>query len=136
MNRFALRAVLGALIVVCPSSRLCATPQARTFVAGKFGLELDGAPVGIVSVVQGGNAVGDVVKEPAGEDPFVKKHLGSVGYHDIVIGFGADMGPAMFDWIKLALQRQFARKNGAILTLDFNRRVRSRLEFTGAQITE
>jgi hypothetical protein len=90
----------------------------------------------MVSVVQGGNAIGNVVKEPAGEDPFIKKHLGNVGYRDIVIEFGADMAPAMFDWIKAALQRQYGPKNGAIVTLDLNRRARSRLEFTGAQITE
>jgi len=136
MNRLALSAALGALIVVCASSSLYAAPPARSFTSARFGLELDGAAVGMVSIVQGGNAVGNVVKEPAGEDPFVKKHLGNVGYRDIVIEFGADMAPAMFDWIKAALQRQYAPKNGAIVTLDLNRRARSRLEFTGAQITE
>jgi hypothetical protein len=136
MNRFAIGAALGALMVVCTSSGVHAAPPGRSLGSGGIGLELDGTAVGLVTVVQGGNAVGNVVKEPAGEDPFVKKHLGNVGYHDIVIQFGADMAPAVFDWIGLALQRQYAPKNGAIVMLDFSRRARSRLEFTGAQITE
>jgi hypothetical protein len=136
MNRFALSGALGALIVVCASAGLYAAPPDRVFSSGRFGLELDGTAVGFVSLVQGGNALGSVVKEPAGEDPFIKKHLGNVGYRDIVIEFGGSMPPAVSDWIQLALQRQYAPKNGAIVAVDFNNRVRSRLEFTGAQITE
>ena len=135
MNLFARGAALGALTLLCTSSSLHAG-QARGYTTVKLGLELEGAAVGFVSVVQGGNAVGSVVKEPAGEESFVKKHLDNVGYHDIVIEFGADMAPAVFDWIKLALQREYAPKNGAIVTLDLNGTARSRLEFAGAQITE
>ena len=135
MNRLSLSGALGALIVVCASSSLHAAPPGRSLVTGRFGLELDGTAVGFVSLVQGGNAFGDVVKEPAGEDPFVKKHLGNVGHRDIVIEFVGGMAPAVSDWIQLALQRQYLPKNGAIVAVDFSNRVRSRLEFTGAQIT-
>jgi hypothetical protein len=136
MKWFAPRAALAVAAFLCTATSLHAAQAGRTTAIARYGLELDGTAVGFVTLAQGGNAVAAVVKEPAGTDPFVKKHIAQPGYRDIVIEFGADMAPAVFDWIKLTLQRQYAPKNGAVVALDFRYRPTSRLEFTGAQITE
>ena len=112
-----------------------APPTTRSYVSTRFALEIDGSVVGFVSAAEGGLAFGDVVKV-AGEDYFFKKHLGSAGFRDIRVEFGADMEKSVYTWISLALQGQHVRLSGAIVGADFNGDVRSRLEFQDAQITE
>jgi hypothetical protein len=46
------------------------------------------------------------------------------------------MPKPLFDWIAAALTMSYVRKNGAIITADFNRAEQSRLEFKNALITE
>lgn len=130
----ALALIAAAVALTAPALNAAPPPQ-RAFVAGSFGLELDGVFVGFVSRVEGGNPVGDVAKT-AGEEFFVKKHLANVGVRDIALEFGGGMNPALYNWMKAALERKAGPKSGAILTVDFKGEVRSRLEFTHALITQ
>jgi hypothetical protein len=132
MKHITLIAVTVALTV--PS--LAAAPPQRSFSAGHFGLELEGTFVGYVTKAEGGNIFSEVVKEESGEEYYVKKHVASPTPRDIVLEFGAGMDPALYNWIKGALQRQYLPKNGALLTIDFRGDIRSRLEFEQAQITQ
>jgi hypothetical protein len=113
-----------------------ASPVTRSYSAGRFALEIDGSVAGFVNAVEGGQAFGEVVKEAPGDDVFFKKHLGNPGFHDIRLEFGADMDKSFYNWIVLALQGQHFSLNGAIVGVDFNGNVISRLEFQHAQITE
>jgi hypothetical protein len=90
---------------------------------------------GFVNTVEGGLPFGDVVKE-AGEDVFFKKHLGNTGVHDIRLELGADMNKSFYNWIALALQGEHISLSGAIVGVNFNGDVISRLEFQRALITE
>jgi hypothetical protein len=114
---------------------VAAPPVNRSFGAGKFAVELDGVTAGWLSSVEGGMAFGDVVKL-AGEDFFFKKQISNAGYRDIRLEFGADMDPSFYNSIAQALQGQPVSLNGAIVGVDFNYNVISRLEFQHALITE
>lgn len=136
--RNGLKALLlcAVMAIVWTNTGVVAAPAiTRAFTPGKFALEIDGNVVGFVNAVEGGLPFGDVVKE-AGEDFFVKKHLGYPGFRDIRLEFGADMDKSFYHWIAVALQGEHVRLNGAILGTDFQGTVVSRLEFQNALITE
>ena len=46
------------------------------------------------------------------------------------------MPKPLFDWIAATLTMSYMRKNGAIITADYNRVEQSRLQFNNALITE
>ena len=135
--RNALKALLicTVMAIVWSNTGLVAAPPVRAFVAGRFVLEIDGNEVGFVNAVEGGLAFGDVVKV-AGEDFFFKKHIGNPGFRDIRLEVGEDLDKSFYNSIALALQGQHVSLNGAILGVDFNNNVVSRLEFQQALITE
>ena len=128
-------ALVAATLALTGPTLSAAPPPQRAFVAGSFGLELESVFVGFVSRVEGGNVVGEVAKL-AGEQFFVRKQLANVGVRDIVLEFGAGMNPALYNWMKAALERKAGPKSGAILTVDFKGEVRSRLEFHDEHITQ
>ena len=112
-----------------------APPVTRAFSTGKFALEIDGKFVGFVDSVEGGLPFGDVVKE-AGDDFFVKKHLGNAGYRDIRLEFGADMDRSFYEWIASSLRGNHMRKDGAIHVADYDNKIISEMKFFHALITE
>lgn len=127
---------LFAAMITLSGPTLTAAPPQRSFVGGSFGLELEGAFVGFVTKVEGGNIFADVVKEQVSEEFFVKKHLANPSPRDITLEFGAGMNQALYNWIKTSLQRQSSRKDGAVLLVDFKGTVQRRLEFQQALITQ
>ena len=133
-----MRALLACAVMAIVWSNAgvaAAPPVARSFSTGKFALEIDGSLMGFVNTAEGGLAFGDVIKVP-GEEFFFKKQLGNPGYRDIRLEFGADLDKSFYNWIAVALRGESLRLNGAILAVDFNGNVISRLEFLHAQITE
>jgi hypothetical protein len=112
-----------------------APPPTRSYTGGRFVLDIAGTTAGWVTAVEGGLAFADVVKEP-GEEFFFKKHIGTPGFRDIRLEFGADMDKSFYSWIAQSLQGQRVSMNGAILSADVNNNVISRLEFRDALITE
>jgi len=108
----------------------------RSFVSGKFALDLEGSPAGLISSIAGGFASGNVVSEADSPDFFFKKHLEDPpGYSDITIQCGTNMSPAFYQWLKNTLSGAYPLHNGAILALDYQNKVLRRLEFVNAQIT-
>lgn len=108
----------------------------RGYGNGKYALELDGVVVGWLSTAEGGNAVAAVVTEKIGGDWLAKKHIAGVKYEDITVTFDANMGEAVYAWIKSTMNGEATRKNGAIIAADFDLKEQSRLTFTNALITE
>ena len=108
----------------------------RSFAAGKFALELDGAFQGIVLSTDGGDAYADVIDEQPGGDGVIHKHIGQPKYEDIRIALDLSMESATYDWIKHCMDHSPERKNGAIIAADFNFKELSRLNFFDALITE
>jgi tail tube protein gp19 len=107
----------------------------RSFVSGRFALELDGVAA-LVQSVEGGDAHADVVEEPPGDDCFARKHLANVKYEDITITCGTGMTSDFYAWLQSFFGCEPTRKDGAIVALDFKSTERSRRTFTQALLTE
>jgi phage tail-like protein len=112
------------------------TSDKRGFIAGKFGIELDGIMAGWVASVEGGHATSDVVVEKIGVDHLAKKHLAGVKYEEISLSCGTGMSKGFYDWIKASFDHKYQRKNGAIITANYDYQEISRITFMNALPTE
>src|SRR3954453_20080123 len=110
------------------------TPDARTYSAGHYGLELDGQFVGWANSAAGGGVYGVFAEGDARLETGAKRVPGAPD-EDIQLQFGAAMGPALYDWLEQTLAHTAQPRNGAILTLDFLGHVVSRVEFFAGAIT-
>jgi hypothetical protein len=128
-------AVLGASFYVMDTSAAVTTSQ-RAYAAGKYALELGGAPAGWVASAEGGNATSDVINEKPGPDHIARKHIGAVKYEPFKVEVGTEMSKAFYDWIKSTFDLKSTRMNGALVTTDFNFNATSQMDFTNALITE
>lgn len=66
-------------------------PEARSDTAGRTLLSLDQKDAGFVKSFEGGAVAADVIEEPAGGTPFIKKHIGQPRYEDIILGLSFSM---------------------------------------------
>jgi phage tail-like protein len=112
------------------------TADGRGFVAGKWGIELDGIMAGWLWSAEGGHATLDVVVEKLGADHLQKKHLAGVKYEDLTVTCGTGMSKGFYTWIQDSFDHKYSRKNGAVMAADYNYKEHSRLTFTNALITE
>ena len=111
-------------------------PAVRNYAPGKFALEIDGQPAGWIYSAEGGHATSDAVVQPARAGGVQTKPIGAITYEPIAVNSGVGMSGSYYQWIKASLAGQPARKNGAIVTCDFNFKEVSRLEWYNAFITE
>jgi phage tail-like protein len=112
------------------------TGDKRGYVAGKYGIELDGIMAGWVQSVEGGHATAEVVQEKLGADHIIKKHISGVKYEDITVNCGTGMSKGFYEWLKSSFDHKYVRKNGAVVSADFNYKEYTRLNFFNALITE
>jgi phage tail-like protein len=136
-------AVAGAsLTALRPWVTLAADAQpapgqaSRSFAAGKYALEIDGQPAGWLESVEGGSATADVVAGKTGPDNIVRKHIAGVKYEDMTVNCGAGMSRNFYEWIKASFDKQYSRKNGAVIACDYNFKEISKIEWFNALITE
>jgi phage tail-like protein len=99
-------------------------------------LELDGLLAGVLMSAHGGQPTSDVVSEKLGPDHVVRKHIAGVNYSDIIMeaGFGLDV--AFYTWLEASLAHNYQRKDGALITTDFDGKPVSRVNFYNALIME
>jgi hypothetical protein len=111
---------------------------ARSYIGGRYGLELDGAFAGLLTGFGGGNATGDVIKEKSNQDFVQRKHLGSVRVEPITIETELPTPKSFYDWVKSSIEPRprFLRKNGAIIEFDASNREIGRRNFSNALVTE
>jgi len=109
---------------------------ARSFVGGRFALELEDQNVGFLPSAEGGTATADVVAEKGSPGFYQKKHLAGIKYEDVVVNAGTGLSPAFYQWIQSAIDLDGQRKDGALVVADFDYKVRQRREFFRALITE
>jgi len=112
------------------------TADKRSYVAGKYGIELDGIMAGWVWSAEGGHATSDVVVEKLGPDHVQKKHIAGVKYEDLSVQCGTGMSKSFYQWMKDSFDHKYTRKNGAIIAADYNYKEHSRLTFYNGLITE
>jgi phage tail-like protein len=108
----------------------------RGYVAGNFGLEMDGKPSGWLYSAEGGMPNTEVVMEKLGPDHELHKHISGLKYEDLTITFGTGMSSNFWKWIQASFDRDYTRKNGAIVAADYNYKETSRLSFYQALCSE
>src|SRR5438477_6674216 len=108
----------------------------RGYTAGKYAVEVGKVTAGWVQSVEGGHATSDVITEKVGPDHIQHKHIAGVKYEDITVNCGTGMSKGFYNWIKDSFDLKYSRKNGAIISADYNGKEHSRLTFTNGLITE
>ena len=103
---------------------------------GQFALQLATNEVTYLAEADGGGIYADVLSQFVGSEHFARKRLGPPKYDDISVQVGATMSNGLRDWIAAAWTPQPPKKDGAILALDFNRKVITEQAFSGALIKE
>lgn len=106
------------------------------YSAGKFLIELEGALVGAASSVEGGDFVGEVSRQAADPTGLVKKHIANVQVAPLTLTIGLGMGKELAGWVSAFTARTAAAKDGAIVFVDHDGRIRSRLEWWNGLITQ
>jgi hypothetical protein len=110
--------------------------KTRAYVGSRFFLDLNQAASGWLLTSEGGQAFTESVNERlAGGHP-VRKHPGNVKVDDITISCGAQMSKQFYDWLSASLQYNYERKDGAIITCDYDYNEITRLNFYEALIAE
>ncbi|HEY2866357.1 MAG TPA: phage tail protein [Pyrinomonadaceae bacterium] len=99
-----------------------------------FILELDGKPVGRIGSVAIGGLKADVVTQNSTHGGFADKRLTRQTLDSTSFSCGAGMSQVFYDWLSNAFNRSYARKNGAIVAIDSNRKEVSRMDFQNALI--
>ena len=117
------------------SSSQAAMAADRSYVAGKFGLTLDGVPIGWAKSVAGGDAAADVVVEKAGPEHISAKHLGNIRYEPIAVVTDLP-SKTLADWIAGSWKGNASRKNGSVQSLSYDSKIQSELEFMNALVAE
>jgi hypothetical protein len=110
--------------------------SSRSYVAGNNSLTLDGVNTGFVKSIDGGSIYAEVVNEPMGADKVVRKHIGQPKYQDFTMQIGFSMAKPVYDWIAATWTGNYQRKNGEVVSLDYNLTAQSSKQFYNALLTE
>lgn len=109
--------------------------EGRTYVGGRFALDLGGSMVGIVPAFSGGLPYG-VVTETAGGDGLQRKMIGAPKFEEIRFRAHAGLGEPLWSWISAMLAGKPQTKSGAVHLLDSSLTATNMIEFEDALITE
>jgi hypothetical protein len=133
----------GTSLTVLQPFRSLAEPQQppppalnRGYVAGKSAIELDGQFAGWIESAGRGQATSVVAPSKVGPGGITTKQVASVGYEDITATCGTGMSKNFYDWIKASFDKHFVRRNCAIITCDYNYKVKSRMDLFNAILSE
>ncbi|MDP4219800.1 MAG: phage tail protein [Bacteroidota bacterium] len=126
----------SSAVITLGTSPGAPTADKRSFTAGKYGIELDGIMAGLVQSVDGGPSTGNAGTEGMAPEHIAKKHIGGVKYEDITLTFTDGMSKGMYDWIKNSFSSKHSRKDGAIVSANYDFKELTRLNFYHGLITE
>lgn len=110
-------------------------PAPRPIVGSRQVLELDGQIVGAPHSAEGGGASANIL-ETLDSGLVVRKDVAGVHYEALSLEVGLGMSPEFYKWVGAFANRDFTRKNGALILADFNYNEVARREFAEAIITE
>ena len=108
----------------------------RSFVAGRFGLELDNTFCGTINQFEGGNYTADIISTTQGTDRIPRKSLGAPKIEPITVETGFELAKPWYEWIAKTMGGEPVRKSGAIIEMDQSSKEISRRAFTNALISE
>jgi len=116
-----------------------AAPINRVYVSSRFALHVDGQSAltpGFVKSVDGGGITADVITVQTGKTTDLWRYSGKPKYEDFTIQVGMGMSRGFYSWIEAFFARKYDRRNGAIISANFNYQEQSRRVFENAMISE
>jgi len=128
--------VLGLTLAVVLALSCSAVGKDRSYVSGNHFVTLGGEKCGFVKSIEGGAITAEVINEPAGQNSFVKKHIGQPKYEEFTLQVGFSMNKALYNWIQQAWSMNYKRMDGSIVALDYQLNPVSERQFYQALITE
>jgi len=96
---------------------------------------VDGVAASFMKKCEGFNPEGDVVSNDMGPQLFQSKHLANFKWSPGKFTCGAGMGKGFWNWIKAAFDKGYVRKNGSIVSGDFDYNARTELTWQDGLIT-
>src|SRR4051812_41501918 len=93
--------------------------DARTYVSGRFELELDGEVCGVLSAIDGGHFKSEAIGEQVGGEGLVTRSPGRQKFEDVTTTAGSTISPRFWKWIKSSIDNNPIRYRGAIVARDF-----------------
>jgi len=99
-----------------------------------FLLELDGQLAGRFFDFKGGGFIADVILL-SNPGLMTHKQIDDPDFHEMVLACGTGMSRSFYDWISSTFQQEYARRSGAIITLDRFSKPTARLNFQRALVT-
>lgn len=101
----------------------------------QYFLEIEGLAAGALGLFAGGERFMDTVFAST-KRRYPRKRPGALQFEAIEIAVSLDMAPGFWEWLAAALGPRPSLRRGAIITTDGSGQVLSRVEFSGAAITE
>jgi tail tube protein gp19 len=113
-----------------------AATDKRSYIGGRFGLELDNTYCGTLNQFEGGNFTADIIAHATGSERVKSKTLGAPKIEAITVETGLEMAKPWYDWISRTMNGEPLRKSGAVIELDQNSKEIGRRIFTNALLSE
>jgi T4-like virus tail tube protein gp19 len=107
----------------------------RNQTGGRFMLDVAGHNVGFLKSFSGLNLEGVVQEHDLGPENVVKKNITTIKPTEAKCKMGIAMGKGMYEWIKLAFDKQYEHRSGAFTAADFDYKAKSTLTFHDALVT-
>jgi hypothetical protein len=104
------------------------------FIAGNI-LHIDGMMCGLVKSPEGGGGFADVIEEPPLRR-LVKKHVSQPRWEDLELQVDLSQSDRVYNWIAASWRGEVQARTVLITTVDSERNVIRRREFSSALITE
>jgi hypothetical protein len=109
----------------------------RSYTAGNFELQIDGAPsTAYLKTVDGGFVRAGLMDEPIGPDNHRIKHISVVEVEPFSVEFGISSADHVLKWIQDSWRKEYGRRNGQITHANFDLNQTYEHEFYDALITE
>lgn len=96
---------------------------------------VDGVAASFVKKFSGLDFTADIVENDMGPQIFQSKHMANFKYSPGKFTIGAGMGKGFWTWIKAALEKGYVRKNGSIVSGDFDYNARTEVTWQDGLIT-
>lgn len=108
----------------------------RAYIGNKFCLELQNTLSGWLYNAEGGQAQTESVNERVAGGHPVRKHPGNVKVNEISVTCGTGMSSQFYEWLKKSLEYNHERKEGAVITCDYDFKEVARQTFYQTLISE
>jgi hypothetical protein len=108
----------------------------RSYVGNRFCLELQNRAAGWLLTADGGMATTETVQERLSNGYPVRKHAGNVKVEDISVNCGTAMSQQFYDWLKSSIEYKHERKQGSVITGNYDFKEVVRHDFFEALIAE